>query len=135
MPNMKVRLLNLGGNGAESYYTSHTDPDVVAIETELDPTLQEGREIEAEGYHTKRPPKGGRKWGFCQRHPHDFDPNAINAIRSVIDDLRPSWVAEVKDAARMSNDPRWIAAWCDISPHVVVAVLLNLDSRGELLAE
>lgn len=123
---------NLGGNGAESYFTAHTEPDTVAIDSDLDPAVAEGREVEAEGYHRKRPPKGGRKWGFRQKHPYDFDPNAINSIRCVIDELRPSWVEEVRDAARISNDPRWIAAWCEISPQVVVAILLNLDSHNQL---
>ncbi len=38
----------------------------------------------------------------------------------------------VKEAARMSGDPRWISAWCDLSLHAVVAILLNLEARGEL---
>lgn len=132
MGNLQVRRRSLGGNGAESYFTTYTTPDTVAIEESLDPAIADSREVEGVGYNSKRPPKGGRKWGFEQKHPYDFDPAAINSIRSVIDEVRPSWVEEVRDAARMSNDPRWIAAWCDLSPHAVVAILLNLDSRNEL---
>lgn len=132
MRRLEVRHRKLGGNGAESFFTAHTEPDTVAIDEDLDPALAEGREVEAEGYHRKRPPKGGRKWSFRQKHPYDFDPSAINSMRCVIDELRPSWVEEVKEAARMSNDPRWIAAWCEISTHAVVAILLNLDARNEL---
>jgi hypothetical protein len=56
----------------------------------------------------------------------------IDAIHSVVEDLRPSWVGEVKEAARISNRPRWIADWCELSEQVVVAILMNLEARGEL---
>ena len=62
----------------------------------------------------------------------DLDPNAILAIRSVIEDLRPGWVEEVRDACRIANHPRVIAAWCDLSVAVVVAIIENLKARGEL---
>ena len=82
--------------------------------------------------YTRRPPKDGRKFCFEPRWEHDFDPAAVEAIRSVIDDLRPSWVSEVKEATKLSNRPRWIADWCELSEQVVVAIILNLRARGEL---
>lgn len=129
---LRIRRRRLGGNGAEAYYTEHPRPAVLALEPGIHATAAKARVVEAEGYVRKRPPKGGRRFCFTPRHAYDFDSTAINAIRSVIDEIRPSWVSEVKEACRISNDPRWIAAYCEMSPQLVIAILLNLDARDEL---
>lgn len=66
------------------------------------------------------------------RDAEDLDPNAVLAIASVVEDLRPSWVEEVKDACRIFNQPRLVADWCEMSIAVVVAIIGILDARGEL---
>ncbi len=129
---LRTKKRSLGGHGARAYYTEHPRPALMALEHDLSPSDEEALLVEGEGYFRKRPPKGGRKFCFSPRHPYDFDPNAILAIRSVVDDLRPEWVKEIKEAARMSNDPRWIAAWCEMSVQVVVAILGMLRERGEI---
>ncbi len=128
---LKIKERDLGGNGLEAYYTEHPHPATLAVQRDLLPHVREAREVEGCGYY-RRPPKDGRKFCFRPRWEYDFDPTAINAIRSVIEDLRPSWVEEVRDAARLSNRPRWIADWCELSEQVVVAILMNLKARGEL---
>lgn len=127
---LKVKERELGGNGAEAYYTEYPRA-LLAIQPGLMPHQRDAREVEGHGYY-RRPPKGGRKFCFAPRAAYDLDPAALNAIRCVVDDHAPSWVEEVKDAARMSNNPRWIADWCEMSVQVVVAILLNLKERGEL---
>ena len=128
---LRVREHDLGGNNLEAYYTEHPSPATLAVQPGLAPRVREAREVEGHGYY-RRPPKGGRKFCFGPRWRHDYDVGAINAIRCVIDDLKPEWVAEVREAARMSNETRWIAAWCELSEQVVVAILENLKDRGEL---
>ena len=128
---LRVKQRDLGGDGLEAYYTEHPRPATLAVDPDLLPFQREAREVEARGYG-KRRPRDGRKFCFAPRWEHDFDPAAVEAIRSVIDDLRPSWVSEVKEAARLSNRPRWIADWCELSEQVVVAILMNLKARGEL---
>lgn len=132
---LKIRKRSLGGNDAEAYYTEHPRPALLALEPGIDPAAARARVVEAEGYVRKRPPKGGRRFCFAPRHTYDYDSTAINAIRSVIDEIRPCWVSEVRDACRISNDPRWIAAYCEMSPQLVIAILLNLDARDELPEE
>ncbi|MGH3087731.1 MAG: hypothetical protein ACRDSJ_10505, partial [Rubrobacteraceae bacterium] len=69
----------------------------LAIDPDSPDALKAAYEIEALGYHEKRPPKGGRKFILESSDVGDLDPNAILAIRSVIEDVRPGWVEEVKD--------------------------------------
>lgn len=120
----------LGEPDLEAYYTEFP-VSAMAIQPDLQNTTREARELEAHGYY-RRPPRSGRKFCFAPRHAYDFDDVAIGALRSVVDDLQPSWVEEVREATRISNDTRWIAAWCELSPNVVVAIIENLKARGEL---
>ena len=126
----RIEEWDLGSNHVEAYYTEYPY-SAMAIQPDLRNSTKQARELEAHGYY-RRPPRSGRKFCFAPRHAHDFDDVAIGALRSVVDDLQPSWVEEVKDATRMSNDVRWIAAWCELSPNVVVAIIENLKARGEL---
>lgn len=129
---LRTKKRSLGGHGAQAYYTEHPRPALMALEHDLCPTDEEALLIEGEGYFRKRPPKGGRRFCFAPRTPYDFDPTAVEAIRSVIDELRPEWVEEVKGACRISADPYWIGAYLDISPHAVYAIVKNLLGRGEI---
>lgn len=126
-----IREHEFPGNDLEAYYTEHPHPATLAVQRGLPHHARRAREVEGYGYY-RRPPKGGRKFCFRPRWEHDFDPNALEAIRGVVEDLQPGWVEEVKEAARMSNRPRWIADWCELSEQVVVAILMNLKARGEL---
>lgn len=120
----------LGEPDLEAYYTEFPF-SAMAIQPDLSNDTKRARELEAHGYY-RRPPRSGRKLCFAPRDPYDFDATAINAVRSVVDDLQPSWVEEVREATRISNDTRWIAAWCELSPNVVVAIIENLKARGEM---
>lgn len=121
------------GEGVDGFYFHDSDYGIqaMAIRPELDLPDRASLEVEARGY-CRRPPKRGEKFCLTPRDPYDFDPNAIAAIRCVVEEIRPEWTAEVKDAAQISSDVRWIAAWCELSPNVVVAIVENLRVRGEL---
>jgi len=45
----------------------------------------------------------------------------------------PTWAEAVKNA-KIGNEPRVIAAWCELPLQVVVAVFVILEARGELPA-
>ena len=77
----------------------------------------------------ERPPRHGAKYSFRPASPDDVDGVTVNAIRRVVDRMAPLDVELVKDARRISGDPRWIAAYCDIDYQEVVAVLANLNQR------
>jgi hypothetical protein len=122
------------GEGVGAYFFADHEEGVSGLA--LDPELEEPARLayEAEGlaYNSARPPKGGRKFMLEARDVEDLDRNAIYAIRSVIDDLQPGWVQEVKDACRIANHPRVIADWCELSLAAVVAIIENLQARGEI---
>ena len=130
MEGPRIEEFYLGEPDLGAYYTEFP-VSAMAIQPDLQNITREARELEAHGYH-RRPPRSGRKFCFAPRDPYDFDEVAVNALRSVVDDLQPSWVEEVREATRISNDTRWIAAWCELSPNVVVAIIENLKARGEL---
>lgn len=132
---MKLQIVDfhLGGHPVEAYYyTDGVKVSGVAIQPDLPPFAKRGRIVEAEAYHKRKPPVGGRKFCMSCEDVAQLDRGAVNALRSIIDDHKPGWVYEVKDASRISNDPRVIAAWCELSLQVVVAILENLQARGEL---
>ncbi len=121
--------------GAHYYGDAHRGISGVAIDPNAPERVREAYRIQAEGHHRHRIPKGGRKTMFHCSRPENLDRNAILALRCVVDDVVPGWVAEVKDAARISNDSRVIAAYCEISVVAVVAILENLKARRELPEE
>lgn len=130
---LKVIEHSLGGNGVGGYfYTDHSTCAGVAIEPESPEAAKIAYEVEAHAYNTKRPPKGGRKFMLEARELDELDPNAILALRCVIEDFQPGWVEEVKDACRMSNSVRWIADWCELSLAATQAIIENLKARGEI---
>lgn len=130
---LKVIEHSLGGNGVGGYfYTDHLTCSGVAIEPDSPEAAKLAYEVEAYAYNETRPPKGGRKFILESRDVENLDANAILAIRSVIDDLRPGWVEEVKDACRFADHPRVIAGYCEMSIAVVVAIIENLKARGEI---
>lgn len=129
---LRIEPHDLGGNGLEAYYTEHPGPAVLAVQPGLPNHIREAREVEGLGYYSRKPPRGGRKFCFAPRWEHDLDHAAMDAIRSIVEDVRPEWVEEVREAARISNSTRVIAAWCELSENVVVAILLMLVQRGEL---
>jgi hypothetical protein len=123
------------GPGVDGYFFADHEGQIaaVAINPNLPEIIKEGCETQARGYNGPRPPKGGRKYLVEEEEAYDLDPNAVLAIRSVIEDLKPEWVEDVKEACRMFNHPRYISAWCDgLSIAVVVAIIENLKARGEI---
>lgn len=46
--------------------------------------------------------------------------------------MEPAWIEAVKDACRVSNNTRVIAAWCELPVQVVLAVLALLEAKGEI---
>lgn len=129
---LRIKHRELGGNGAEAYYTEHPRPATLALQPGLPNGIRESREVEGAGYFCRKTPKGGRKFCFAPRSEFDYDYTAISAIQAVVEDLRPGWIEEIRDAATITNETRWIANWCELSENVVVAVLLILEARGEL---
>lgn len=133
VPQLEVVEFDVG-EGVDGYFFA--DPDLrvaaVAVNPDLPAPAKQACEIHARGLNGRRPPRGGRRFMLEAREVEDLDPNAVLAIRCVIEDLRPGWVAEVKEACRFANHPRVIADWCDMSIAVVVAIIDILKARGEI---
>ena len=47
---------------------------------------------------------------------------ALAALRRVLAEMEPDWVLDVVEARHLADDPRVIAAWCELPPEVVFAV-------------
>lgn len=136
VPQLEVVEFDVG-DGVDGYFFTDAELSVaaVAVNPELPEPAKQACELQAKGLNERRPPKGGRRFMLEAQDVEDLDPNAVLAIRSVIEDLRPGWVAEVKEACRLANHPRVIADWCDMSIAVVVAIIDILKARGEIPRE
>ncbi len=115
----------------EAAYTEHPWPAGMAIKKGLRHSSHRAREVEAHG-HYRRPPLTGRKFCYACKSLEEVDLVSVNAIRRAVDEMEPAWVEAVRDAARMFNQPDLIAGWCELDLQVVVAILMNLEARGEL---
>lgn len=119
----------------EAAYTEHPRPAGMAIQKGLRCSSKRAREIEAHG-HYRRPPLSGRKFCYACGSIEEVDLVSVNAVRRTVDDMEPAWVEAVKDAARMFNTPDLIKGWLEddwgLDLQVIVAILMNLDARGEL---
>lgn len=121
----------------EAAYTEHPRPAGMAIRGDLSPSSRRAREVEAHG-HYRRPPLTGRKLCYACGSLERVDLVSVNAVRRVVDEMEPSWVGAVKDATRLFNSPELIKGWLQeewgLDLQVIVAILMNLDARGELPA-
>lgn len=63
----------------------------------------------------------------------EVDPDAVRALRSKIESEQPDWVERVKDEWESFRDVELVALWVEVPIQAVVAILLNLEERGELM--
>lgn len=117
--------------GLEAAYTEHPYPAGMGIRKGLRHSSRRAREVEAHG-HYKKPPLASRKLCYACGSLEEVDLVSVSAVRRTVDAMEPDWVAAVKDAARMFNQPDLIAGWLELDLQVVVAILMNLEARGEL---
>lgn len=119
----------------EAAYTEHPIPAGMAIRHDLRRSSKRAREVEAHG-HYRRPPLTGRKFCYPCGSLEEVDLVSVNAVRRTVDEMEPEWVEAVKDAARMFNQPDLIRGWLEeewgLDLQIVVAILMNLEARGEL---
>lgn len=132
---LEIEERDIGGWPAEGYYTTFPDtaPALMAIQPGLSAETKRARAYEAHGYHFK-PPRGGRRFCLALSCLSWVDDKSITATRAVIDDLAPELVSEVKESYLASEygDAYWIAFDVREHVHVVLAILRNLEERGEL---
>ena len=119
----------------EAAYTEHPWPAGMAIKVDLRPSSKRAREIEGHG-HYERPPLTGRKTCYACDSLTEVDLVSVNAIRRTVDRMEPMWVEAVKDSTRMFNSPDMIKGWLEdewgLDLQVVIAILMNLEARGEI---
>lgn len=130
----EIEECDLGGGYVEGFFNINEVSACLALQTGLPYETIEARIIEAYGY-CQRPPKSGSKTILLQHHPDSIDHQAIAAMRRVIDDfITTAGIKDIKIAylASEHGDPYWIAWDLQIHPYVAIAVLDNLEGRGEL---
>lgn len=119
----------------EAAYTEHPRPAGMAIRPGMRHSSRRARELEGHGLY-RRPPLTGRKLCYACGSLEEVDLVSVNAVRRTVDEMEPAWVEAVKDATRMFNTPDLIKGWLEdewgLDLQVVVAILMNLDARGEL---
>jgi hypothetical protein len=117
----------------EGYFARDFEMVVLAIQEDLRPEARRAREMEAEGYE-ERPLafKWRQKACYTAANVLEVDPDAVRALRPRIEREQPDWVERVKDEWESFRDVESVAFWAEVPIQVVVAILLNLEERGEL---
>lgn len=131
---LEIEERDLGGGYVEGYYTEDPRPAYLALQKGLPNSTKQARAIEGAGLYRKPPPEG-RKIMLLHDSLDSVDEAAIVAMRPVVEDhLSAADVNCIRGAylASTNGDAYWIAWDCHVHPYVVVAILRNLDERGEL---
>lgn len=123
---LRVERFDLGEGELDSVFFA--DLAAGAIHSAIPRETQKAREMEIHGLH-ERPPRAGRKYSYSVNSVEDLDGVSVRAIRRVVDRMAPGDVEAVRDARRISGDPRWIAAYCHLDFQEVYAIMQNLNQR------
>ncbi len=107
----------------EAVYTEFPTPAGMAVRPDLDARARRVWELAAHGMCWHRPPSGGRKWCYAFESWERVDFEAVLAVRAVVAEMEPGWVAAVAEARRFSDDPRTLCAWSGLHPYAVLALL------------
>lgn len=117
----------------EGYFARNFDPAVLAVQEDLRPEARRARELEAEGYD-ERPLafKWHEKACYAAANVEEVDMDAVRALKPHIEREESGWVERVKREWEGFRDVESVAFWTEVPIQAVVAILLNLDERGEL---
>ena len=117
----------------EGYFARDFEVAVLAVQEDLRPEARRAREMEAEGYD-ERPSafKWRQKACYTAANVLEVDPDAVRALRPRIEREQPDWVERVKDEWESFRDVESVAFWAEVPIQAVVAILLNLEERGQL---
>lgn len=117
----------------EVVYSESDLPTLLIVQPLLPDAVRRARELEAHGYHkgaAMLPHGGTLLFMYAAEAPDEISPETVAAIRSVIAEMEPEWVAAVAEARRYADCPRIMAAWCEIPLQAVMAALDVLKARG-----
>lgn len=131
---LRVRTRNLGSGQAEAYFTADPAPALIAIHDHLPPGTKRARAIEGHGYY-RRPPKSKRRVCLLHTSLDSVDEISVSATRAVIEEhVSREEVEAIKQSYLASEvgDAYWVAFDCELHVNIVLAVLRNLYSEGEL---
>lgn len=117
----------------EGYFARYFDPAVLAVQEDLRPEARRTRELEAEDYH-KMPLafRWHEKACYAAANVTEVDMDAVRALRTRIEREEPERVEWVKKEWEGFRDVESVAFWAEVPIQAVVAILLNLNERGEL---
>lgn len=130
---MRVLEWDFRNKGLEGYYARDFETSVLAVQEDLRPEARRTRELEARGYE-KRPLsfKWDQKYCYAAGSLLQVDPDAVRSLRPTIEEDEPGWVEAVKREWKGYWNIESTAYWSEVPMQAVVAILLNLEERGEL---
>jgi hypothetical protein len=130
---MKSKILehDIGAGSVQAYFYRYGSAEAFAIEASLPPAHKRSRQIEALSNFV-RPFKADERVCFVARGPEDVDPQSVAAIGRLVEELEPSWVRDVREACRHTNDLGVIAGECELELNAAAAIVSNLVAAGEL---
>lgn len=128
-----VEEFYLGEINLEAFYVVWPC-SAMAVQPVLSHATKRARYIEAYGYHLK-PPASGERQCYAVDSIDRLDEISLAATRRGLPAcITSEEITEIKEAFEESEmaDPWWIALHSGAHIHTVIAVLDNLNERGEL---
>ena len=119
----------------EAVYVADPEPAGVALGIDLTPEARRARELEARGYfHAQL--SFGRRWKLCYlaTNAGEVDPDSVRALRLDIEREEPGWVEAVRREWELHRDAERVSLETGLPLQAVVAIVQNLEERGELSA-
>lgn len=118
----------------EAFYSEEAGSPLLALQPWLPEAAKRARELEARGYLRDRRilrqhPRPRRIFMYSAETPEKALRITVAALRAVVAEMEPEWVAAVAEARRYADDPRVMAAWCEIPVQAVLASLQVLKDR------
>jgi hypothetical protein len=131
---LEVERRNIAVPNLDGLYTELPKPAGLAVRDDITPEDLEALRLEAEGILETGVASrwGGRLFCFTPTSYESMSRRRIDALKKTIEDKKPEWAEDIRQAARASNDMYVIVALSGVPPYPAVAILENMVERGEL---
>jgi hypothetical protein len=134
---MKLRIYDwrFRDRRLEALYVEDPEPAGVALREDLSPEARRARELETRGYYSS-PRAFGKRYRFCYlaANAGEVDPESVRALRPDIEREEPLWAQAVRRGWELYQDAERVSLETGLPLQAVVAIVQNLEVRGELSA-
>ncbi len=126
-PALEVWERDMGGGWLEAYYMGSPGVPVLVVEPDLDAERRRLWELVAHGFTLAGEPDRFFCLGHRPGNAGDVQPEVLAALRLVLWAVEPEWAEAVRDARRVADCPRVVAAFAGVPFEVALALCYPLS--------